>query len=75
MITSVFISERKRQNKENQRILCDDSVFIAGYEVGGMKPLTMECKQSPQSGKGKDTDSLLEPQKQRKPASILVLVQ
>lgn len=46
-------------------MLCeeDSASFIAVYEVGGMRPLAMECRQSPQSGKGKDMDSLLEHQK------------
>lgn len=34
---------------------------VAGFESEGMEPQTKRCKQSLQAGKGKQTDSPLEP--------------
>lgn len=63
LITRLLISGRRRQKSENQTGGSGRRTppKVAGFADGGTGSQIKECGRPPEAGKGKDTDSLLEP--------------
>ena len=78
VITRVLL--RGRQENQNKWRRCDDRAegeeailrcYITGFEDGGQRPWSKECRKLPKAGEDKETDSPLEAQEGTQPCQHL----